>query len=69
MTPADTPLPLAELLWLEAKQVVLNRHYVSPFFEDLTPDVAHTIRMMGLDALRATLERVNAHKEHTKHAK
>jgi hypothetical protein len=49
-------MPMAELIWLEAKTVC--RGGDSLFFPDLTLERATAIRMMGLDQLRESLKKV-----------
>ena len=48
--------PEAELMWLEAKQVI--RGMDSELYPNMSLDQAWAIRMMGLDQLRESLKKV-----------
>jgi len=48
--------PEAELMWLEAKQVL--RGGESALYPDMTPENAMAIRMMGLEQLRESLRTI-----------
>ena len=48
--------PEAELIWLEAKQVL--RGGESALYPDMTPEQAQAIRMMGLEQLRESLKKM-----------
>ena len=48
--------PEAELMWLEAKQVI--RGMDSELYPNMSLEQAWAIRMMGLDQLRESLKKV-----------
>jgi hypothetical protein len=48
--------PEAELMWLEAKEVL--RGGESELYPDMTPEHAVAIRMMGLEQLRESLKTI-----------
>ena len=48
--------PEAELIWLEAKEVL--RGGESTLYPDMTPEHARAIRMMGLEQLRESLKTI-----------
>ena len=48
--------PEAELIWLEAKEVL--RGGESALYPDMTPEYAKAIRMMGLEQLRESLTKM-----------
>jgi hypothetical protein len=53
---ADEDFPEAELIWLEAKQVL--RGMDSELYPNMTFEQAIAIRMMGLDQLRESLKTI-----------